>query len=277
MNHFALDFVCVGPQRTGTSWLDKLLRYHPQLCLPKNVKETMFFDRDHDKEINYYLDYFSDRTSDQKCGEIGPTYFDEVLIPNRIQELNPNCKIIINLRDPVNRALSSYHHHLGKGRVKGTFTDAIAQIPQIIDAGRYGTHATRWLNTFGTEQVTFILLEDVETRPERVLSELYQFLDVPAIAMPDLGKQRIGAATAPKFPMLAKFAAQSATWLRSHRFHQVAEFGKALGLTKVYRGGEPSLPSLTASERSRLIEQYEADIVFLEQLLGRDLSAWRQV
>ncbi|MBE9011849.1 sulfotransferase domain-containing protein [Pseudanabaenaceae cyanobacterium LEGE 13415] len=271
-----LDFVCVGPQRTGTSWLDKLLRYHPELCLPKNVKETMFFDRDYEKGIEYYWDYFSDRQSNQRCGEIGPTYFDSSIIPNRIQAINPNCKIIINLRNPISRALSSYHHHLGKGRVKGTFTDAIAQIPRIIDAGRYQLHTTRWLETFGADQVSFLLLEDIEFEPERVLSQLYEFLDVSTIEMPDLGKKRIGEATSPKYPLLAKVAAQSATWLRSNRLHHVAELGKALGVTKVYRGGERSLPDLTIDERYQLIEHYESDIAFLEKLLGRDLSPWRQ-
>lgn len=275
MNNFSLDFVCVGPQRTGTSWLDQVLRQHPQLCLPKDVKETMFFDRDYAKGIPYYLDYFSDRQPKQRCGEIGPTYFDEAIIPERIRQLNPHCKIIINLRNPVRRALSSYHHHLGKGRVRGSFSEAIGQIPRIIDAGRYRQHVVRWLDTFGTAQVTFLLLEDIEAQPESILRHLYQLLDIDAIDLPNLAKQRIGEATAPKYPLLAKVAARGATWLRRRRLHRIAEFGKAIGLTQVYRGGQ-SLPDLTPIERYQLLEQYEADIAFLEQLLGRDLSRWRQ-
>lgn len=274
MKSFSLDFVCVGPQRTGTSWLHQILKHHPQLCLPQDVKETMFFDQHYEQGVSWYAEYFSHCQQDQQCGEVAPTYFDIATVPTRIQQVNPNCKILINLRNPVNRAMSGYHHHLGKGRVRGSFSEAVLQMPRIVEAGRYAQHVSRWLDTFGSKQVTFALLDDIESRPEIVLKQIYQFLDVSEIPMPQVGKEKFGTATMPKFPQLAKIAAQSATWLRNKRLHKFAELGKTLGLKKIYTGGK-QLPELSRSEQQKLIEEYEEDIAFIEKLIGRDLSAWR--
>ena len=126
------------------------------------------------------------------------------------------------------------------------------------------------------EQVKFVLLEEIESTPAIVLKSVSNFLGVAEIALPLEENQRVNRATMPRFPWLAKAAAQLATGLRAHRLHKVVELGKGLGLKKVYTGGKQHLPGFTASERFWLKSQYEADIVFVEKLLGRDLSAWRQ-
>lgn len=274
---FVLDFVNVGPQRTGTSWLHQILKHHPQICLPPAVKETMFFDRDYQRGLDWYAHYFRHRQSNQRCGEVAPTYFDLEEIPERIRAVNPDCKIMIHLRHPVQRALSLYHHHFGKGRVHGAFSDAILQMPRIVDAGKYAVHISRWFDSFGPEQVMFVLLDDIESRPESTLESIYQFLDVEPIAMPELGHEKFGAAVMPAFPELAKLTAQTATWLRSHQLHHIAELGKTLGFKKIYSGKRTQLPSLTLSEQLTLVKTYEEDVLFVETLLGRELSTWHQV
>ncbi|MEB3357730.1 MAG: sulfotransferase [Synechococcales bacterium] len=276
MNSLPLQFVNVGPQRTGTSWLHVRLQEHPSICLPHQVKETMFFDRDYDKGIAWYADYFSHRRPHQICGEIAPTYFDVTEVPARIRAVNPQCKIIIQLRHPVQRALSLYHHHLSKGRVSGSFSEAILQMPRIVEAGQYCRHICRWLDTFGADQVMFILLDDIESSPQQLLERLYHFLHLQPVEMSNTGFEKVGAATLPRYPWLAKWAAQSATWLRSQRLHTVAELGKAIGLKRIYTGNSHELPLLSDREQSHLLEQYSKDIDFVETLLGRDLSAWRK-
>ena len=66
-----------------------------------------------------------------------------------------------------------------------------------------------------------------------------------------------------------------ADWLRARRLYGVVEFGKALGLNRVYRGREGNMPDLTEAERTELLAEFEPDIQYVEKLLGRDLSAWR--
>jgi len=272
---FQLHFVGVGPQRTGTSWLHELLQNHPALCFPKNVKETMFFDEHYEKGLSWYTAHFAHQQKDQLCGEIGPTYFDIDSVPARIQELNPACKIIINLRDPTSRAVSLYQHHLSRGRVSGSFAEAIGQMPRIVEVGRYARHIPKWLDAFRGDRVQFVLLDDIDTHPENVLMSIYDFLNVEYLPMPKKGNERINAATMPRFPWLACVSARLVTALRSHRFHRVVELGKALKFNNVYKGAQRGTSGLIAKDRRSLLDQYETDIRYVENLLGKDLTAWR--
>ena len=270
-----LSFLAVGPGRSGTTWLNEALRHHPGLCFPLNVKETMFFDRLHDKGLSWYADHFRHCKPGQLCGEVGPTYFHVPDAPERIKQAIPGCKIIITIRDPVSRTLSGYRHHLSKGRVGGSLTDAAQKMPSIVDSGKFSVHIPRWLETFGKEAVTFALLDDIQAHPAHVLRSIYKFLDVDDVTPPPGTYDRVGVASMFRHRNLARAATALADWLRARRLYGVVEFGKALGLNRVYRGREGNMPDLTEAERTELLAEFEPDIQYVEKLLGRDLSAWR--
>ena len=272
---FQLSFLAVGPGRSGTTWLHEALSHHPGLCLPTNVKETMFFDRHHGKGLPWYADHFKHRQADQLCGEVGPTYFHVPAAPERIKDANPQCRIVITLRDPVSRTLSGYRHHLSKGRVSGSLTQAAKKMPSIVDSGKFGVHIPRWLETFGTDNVTFALLDDIQAHPAHVLKSIYEFLKVDDVAPPPGTYDRVGVASMSRHLNLARAATGLADWLRARRLYGVVEFGKALGLKRVYRGREGEMPDLTTAERAELLTEFELDMRYVEGLLDRDLSAWR--
>ena len=274
-DQFQLSFLAVGPGRSGTTWLHEALRHHPGLCLPMNVKETMFFDRHHDKGLSWYADHFRNREEDQICGEVGPTYFPVPEAPERIKEVSPGCRIIITIRDPVSRTLSGYRHHLSKGRVSGSLTDAVRKMPSILDSAKFSLHIPRWLDAFGEDAVTFALLDDIQARPAHVLRSIYQFLDVDDVAPPPGTYDRVGVASMSRHRNVARAATALADWLRSRRLYRVVEFGKALGLKRVYRGREGNMPGLTEAALAELLAEFEPDMQYVEKLLDRDLSAWR--
>lgn len=274
---FRLHFAGVGPQRTGTSWLQRLLQHHPQLCFPKGIIEPMFFDLYYEQGLARYTAHFVHRTDDQLCGDITPTYFDLEVVPARIRRISAECKIIINLRHPVERALSLYRHHLSKGRVNGAFGEAILQMPRILDAGHYAGHIPCWLNTFGLERVTFVLFDDIKLNPEAVLKQICHFLEISQIAMPTGSDEKFNTFTMPRFPKVAGLTARLVTLLQTKGAYQIIELGKRMRLKRlIYAGGQDQGPKLTISEQKQLLEKYEADIVFVENLLGRKLLTWRE-
>lgn len=279
MESFQLDFIGVGPQRTGTSWLDQVLRQHPGLCLPQHVKETHYFAQ-HDPQqepdsFARYQAHFVHCEGNAKRGEISATYFDDEAAPERIYNVSSDCNIIVNLRDPAERAFSLYCLHLSKGRVSGSFSEAAAQMPHIIDSSHYARYIPRWIDRFGKEKVLFLLLEDIESAPDVVFGKVCRFLSVNETALPDVAREKVGSATLPKFPAAAKIAARGARWLRAHNLHRVAQAGKMLGLRRVYTGAEDKMPTLSTTDRAMLVERYQDDIIFVEHLLERDLLSWR--
>jgi hypothetical protein len=272
---FTIDFIGVGPQRTGTSWFHHTLSQHPDICLPLNVKETMFFDRDWEEGLIAYHRYFARRRPGQICGELAPTYFDDARVPERIRESSPFCRIIVSLRDPIARTESLFQHHASKGRVPPRFREAVRELPRILESGRYGRHIPRWLDTFGRENVHFVALEDIEADSDSALAETCEFIGVRRISLPESSRGRIGEAIRPRHPRLARLAAGVATGLRSRRLHWIVELGKSLGLRRIYSGGERPAPCLEPADREFLADYFSEDVAYVEALLGRSLDTWR--
>lgn len=272
-----LSFVSVGPQRTGSTWLYEMLLQHPGLCVPEAVKETMFFDRRYGRGLSWYAQYFEHCGDDQLCGEVAPTYFDAPQVPERIHSLWPECLVVVGLRHPAERAFSLYLHHLRKGRVSGSFREAIEQKPRIVMSGKYATHVPKWQSAFGEEQVDWIFLDDIKSRPHDVVEHFCQRLDVEPIDTLTGTEEKVNAASLPRFPSLGRAAAYLTTRLHAHGLHRVVEWGKKLGLRRLaYAGGEDEMPELTDPDRQRLVELYREDIAFVEEMTGRDLSYWRR-
>jgi hypothetical protein len=109
------DFLVLGTQKGGTTTLHHLLRQHPDVFLP-SVKEVHFFSLHYGKGAAWYGEHFRGAQPQQRCGEITPYYLFHPEAPGRIHQLLPKARLIILLRDPVERLLSQYFHsrRLGK-------------------------------------------------------------------------------------------------------------------------------------------------------------------
>lgn len=271
---FRVDFVAVGPQRTGTSWLDRMLRRHPRVCLPRQVKETMFFERHWENGVDWYASHFPDAAPGQVRGEVAPTCFDLPAAAERIAALNPACRIVVTLREPVGRTVSLWHHHVAKGRAPRDFRQAVRAMPRIVESGRYAVHLSRWIERFGADRVLVELIDDVDARPQEVLDRVTAFLGAGPMRVDEAG-ERVGAATMPRHPRLAAAAARAATALRARRLHWLPELGKRLGLKRVFSGAEHDMPRLAPGDAAWLAEEFASDVAFVERLLGRELPSWR--
>lgn len=267
-----LDFLGIGPQRTASSWLHEAMTTHPALCLPAGVKETFFFDERYAKGLAWYAAHFR-HCGAGLIGEVGPSYFDVPEVPARVRSVAPQVRLVTTLRHPVERAESLFRHHYAKGRVPREFAAAAERLPRIVTAGHYAEHLTRWFEGFGRERVLVLLQDDLAADPRDTLRRVWRFLGV-SDHEPPAANRPVNQASAPLVPLLARVAAASATWLRSHRLHGIVEQGKRLGLTRVYRGAK-RLPSLTPEQRTELAGRYAGDVEFVERLVGRALPHWR--
>lgn len=266
-----LRLVGVGPQRTGSTWLDHQLRRHPDLTLPSHVKETFFFDRHWERGLADYQAHF--QASAEAWAEIGPTYFDDPEVPTRILSVAPEVRAVIPLRDPVDRAESLWLHHLRKGRVPADFWVAVETQPRILTAGDYAEHVGRWQTVLGKDRVLVILLDDIHHDPQRVLDRITAFAGLSPLTASTDAEERVNTASSPRFPWLAKAAARAVTTLRDARLHRVVEAGKALGLGRVFGGGIAP-PSLAEGDRLRLAERYAPHVAFVDDLLDRP-TGWQ--
>ena len=154
------DFVGVGAQRAGTTWWFDLLLSHPQIRPPKGRrKEQHFFDRFGaepmtDADVAAYAELFRRRRG-QICGEWTPRYMGDVWALRLIQRAAPEAKILILLRDPIERYRSGILHRAQRGAYRRP--ELIAS--DAIERGRYGTQMKRVSEIFAPEQVLVLQYE----------------------------------------------------------------------------------------------------------------------
>lgn len=110
-----INFLAIGPPKSGTTLLQNILIQHPDIYLsPK--KEIQFFNHNFERGYSWYNSHFKQATSTQIIGEVSPTYCDSLETLQRIKEYadanGDNIKIIITVRDPIKRLISEYYHNL---------------------------------------------------------------------------------------------------------------------------------------------------------------------
>ena len=187
-------FVIAGTQKGGTTSLAAVLRQHRQvhICRPKEVH---FFDRHFKRGLEWYAEQFSPRDHHLQIGEATPAYLDDHVARKRITRTFPDLKVVILLRNPVDRAYSHYWHKRRLGdEPLATFEEAVAAEPErlatagprprnrlrhaYVDRGHYMDRIDPFVAAHGREQVHVMLLDDLVDRPGRTLRHLLNFLEV---------------------------------------------------------------------------------------------------
>jgi hypothetical protein len=278
------DFIVVGPPRTATTWLQRVLEDY--VTLPAGIKETDYFGGNYTLGREWYLAHFPECPVDRPVGEICPVYFDSVEARDRITRDIPRCRIICTLRDPVERMHSHYRllRHEGlAGRVQ-TFEEALAHHRQwsgpgnLIGSSHYAKHLRGWLSAFGAGNVLTLVHDDLEADPQNFLDRVCAFIGIRKI---DLSRSRIGDARV-NLVERAPRSRRAAARARRVKFRLIR--GRHYWILNALQplwdfcasGGEPFPPVDPATE-ARLREELRPEIEELEKILQRDLSAWKHL
>ncbi len=172
------NFLYIGPDKAGSSWLHEALILHPQVYLSQ-AKDLYFFDRYFDRGIRWYEAQFKDCRPEQTVvGEICQDYLSDPEAPKRILETLPDCRLMVTLRDPVDRAFSSFLYARRFGIGPATFAEALRSTPELLEHGRYGAQLRRYRELFPAEQVHVAVFDDLGTDPQGFLDAVTDFLAI---------------------------------------------------------------------------------------------------
>lgn len=251
-----LDFIIAGTQKGGTSALHYHLEQHPNVTMAHSEEAHMidhprrhFFD-DEDRfagkvEYNILHEGIKFKRQSLVTGSCTPIYTYWKPAMERIHNYHPGIKLIILLRNPIDRAFSHWNMYRERKQENLGFLEAIAEEPNRIraalpfqprrtsylDRGFYFEQMARVFRFFPREQVHVIKFEDFRNNTPQVVNKVCTFLGVkPLLKMKNRQQNRI-----------------------------------------------PYERKISGEERRHLYEAYKADIGRLEQLLGWDCSDWKQV
>jgi len=180
------DFVIIGTAKGGTTSLYHLLTRHPHVE-PAAAKELHFFDNHFSEGIQWYRRCFpTPRLREGKwtiTGEATPC-LGHPDVPERMAKVLPQARLIVMLRNPVDRAYSMYHHRVRNGHETRTFEEVVeADLNDgsvgLLSRSIYVDHLVRWSEFFSEEQLLVLKSEDLFERPLQTLKVVLDFLDLP--------------------------------------------------------------------------------------------------
>jgi hypothetical protein len=188
----------------------------------------------------------------------------------RIHADLPGVRLIVSLRQPADRAYSSYLSHLMAGRESRSADDALQSGSYPFETSFYYPRLRRYYDRFPAGQIKVILFDDLIASSQEILRELFRFLGVDEDFIADT-TVRHNPGVVPRSMILNRLFDSTFRLVRP----LVPEWLLSRGLGTKLRGpmvrkAEPMAPQL----RRRLTEQYRDDVVATGELIGRDLSHW---
>ena len=209
------NFLYVGPDKAGSSWLHEVLLKHPDVYLTP-AKDLYFFDRYYERGPAWYAAQFRDVGDQKIVGEVCQDYLFHPEAATRIHETLGPVRVMVSLRDPVERAWSSYLYMRKHGIGPDTFAEALRTRPELLEHGRYATGLDRFLTRWPRELVHVALFDDLTQDPQHYLDDVTDFLRIDRLPLAEQDLvARLPAAKA-RSVLVAAAARRGADWVREH-------------------------------------------------------------
>lgn len=270
------DFVGIGVQRGGTSWLYECFNEHPEIYMPG--KELHFFDQKYDRGITWYSSLFDVKDKSLIKGEMTPDYLFNKDAIVKLHSHYPNAKLIIILREPFERAYSAIGLMRSHGRYKDlSFSDIIKKEKWIIEQSLYFNQLSHLFSIFPKETIKIYLFEDITDRPLWLLQNAFEFIGVDASFQPVSFQEKYNISGTAKFVHLINLE-KIQYKLRQNsvgrRILKLKKF-KLLKSLKNRLASSKSQKDVKATHCSNeLRAEIKRDILKTEELLKIDLSHW---
>ena len=194
-----LDFLVIGVQKSATTSLDQYFRLHPSIAMPNKKKELHFFDKPENlsKGGVFYLPYFKNADTKKIWGECTPIYCYWNGVIDNIYRYNPNIKLILVLRNPVERAFSHWNMEFTHEREHLSFYAALmeeekrlAKMPHkqhrvysYLDRGKYVSQINNIWRVFDRKSVHILKMDDLIESPQITLDKINTFLGVSNLSL----------------------------------------------------------------------------------------------
>lgn len=293
------NFLIVGAAKAGTTSLYDYLGQHPDLFF-SDVKGSHFFSATKAftaRNLDEYQGLFTRHNGERAIGETCVSYLFDPTSPERIKSALGPVRILISLRNPVDRAFShwQYFHNLGwedltfdqalavedERFYSETFqTTCAAPVPSgyfYHRRGLYTDQVRRYLETFGSDRVKVLIFEQWVQNPVATCQDIFRFLEIDPSFTPQIEVKNAAHVTRSRRlhdllvtrrpSWITTTYQKSPVWLRNLFFR----FGK-----KVYWANMAAAQRdiLTSEQRAALLDRYLGDIHQLEALIQRDLGCW---
>jgi len=299
MNAFKVNLFVLGAAKCGTTTLHDYLSDMPEICM-SDPKEPFFFECEYLKGESFYQGkYFSHYNNEPLIGESRHRNLYLPHVPERIHAYNPDAKLIVILRNPVDRAYSHWWHaysrdyeklsfelaiHADMQRIgEGKHLDTVNEIEEYcsvednvtfyrtyVDTGYYMEQIERYLKLFSREQLCVVLTEDLQNSPLKTINRIREFLELPELSDEEFQPKHSNTY---KKPEAGKKTHKLA---RAFFLHKLLPSSIKSGIYKKYNSLILRRQKMSGKTRRMLIDHFKIHNEHLSEFIKRDLSHWNQ-
>lgn len=265
------SFLVVGGVKAATTWTQAQLSSNPAVFIP--APEPHFFSSAFDEGLGHYMNWFGNAAPEQIIGEKSADYLAHPLAAERISQLMPHVKLVVQLRNPVERAYSDYKMLYRRGTISGPpeehLTGPGSAESRFLADGLYACHLSRWFEYFHPSQIKILLYEEIRHRPRESMEKICNHIDAPVFFDKGLAEKRVNNSAEKHLPLalrrtLAPLKPRVAPFRNSSLFRSV----RGLFAKKI------DYKPMSDSLRSQLADFYAEDVADLSIMLERPLYHW---
>lgn len=279
-----VNFIGIGAQKCASTWLHDNLVGHPAVAMPAETKELDYFSCRYDFGRQWYESHFDAAPGVVARGEVSPSYLHNPGVVTRVADYNPHMRILLIVRDPIDRAISNHKHEVRIGHLRGpdlSFEFGLQNNPAYVEQGMYARHLRRWLSRFPSRQVLVLGFDDVVADPEQVYASACRFLRIDGAVTPPSLFGKSNESYLNRHGWLEKGKNGLRSLLRSAGLGRAWERLGDAGLRDRYRqynrqAPEQFIPAPLPDTLSSLKETFSPDVEDLRALTGLPTDSWLQ-
>lgn len=263
------NFFLVGFEKSATTWLYNCLQEHPKIFLPPHRSEVHFFDRNYDKGIDFYRKFYRKSKNEKAVGDMTPSYIQDPNIARLIARNFPHAKIIISLRNPVDRLFSDYLHQNRNTRTNIVLSDYLKN-KNYLERSLYYKKVKEYFNLFKKNEIFIIIFEKINQGQIELLQKIFRFLEVDDSFNPECINKKMNKYVKPRNIKIYHGIMGFLKYLRmkhNRYLDHIIEFIKSTGVKNLLVK-EKERPRLDSKIRTQLSNYYKEDVKKLSQLTG---------
>jgi len=307
-NTFLPNFFLLGAAKCGTTTLYAYLKNMPDICMSRS-KEPFFFEAEFEKGLDFYRKkYFAHWKGEPIIGDARHRNLYLPYVPQRIHQSNPNAKLLITLRNPIDRAFSHWLHlcyhqgltisfsetiHEDNKRIREGFrvetTDEIVKYIQLLldpkteppclywtflDSGYYLEQIQRYLELFPRKNLKIVLLDDLSNKPEKTIHDIIEYLELNPTKNKFTHRIHKNPARMTGYKKTMRYRMWTLTKSAQKRNLLPERIWQGLRSQLEPRTKKDDLPQIDIQMRSWLKNHYREHNIKLGEFLNRDLSHW---
>jgi len=270
------NFLIIGAAKAGTTSLYHYLRQHPDVYMSP-VKEPRYFWSEGLAEGRLeivsregYERLFDDVTSERAVGEATTHYLNSPSAPGRIAAELHDVRLVVSLRNPADRAYSSYLGRLQGGEEQCGVEEAMRPGSYYLQSSLYYPNLSRYFERFPRSRIKVLLFDELAANPRAVMQDLYEFLGVDPTFDVDVATLHNRAAV-PRSIVANRIVVRTGLFVHRLLPPSMRDTGITGRIQRLFlRRPEPLSPAI----RRQLLEQFRDDIGKTSALIGRPLSHW---